>query len=308
MDNDIPITCGCLQCTVPARPEDRADEFYRIRAQCPALQVLIPEAELERHIAFTSKPQDDAFHCSIPIMAYCLGHLPDLCGLIHRYVLKKCIPGAEINPQYLKDLRETWIFKPDETSRYRAARLLFSRIAELSLANWLELAQWKIIDMELYGGDFDISARDPSGTTVDFEVKFLAQREAIFELNVASFRNPVAQSIARYSPLDYLTFRVYEAARQIRHSAKKRIVAAVVTDYALSYQIPLSDGWLNWSQPKFLRLDSEIDEFLAKQYQLNPTLDADVSDAINSLDEIWVMRYKEHFKLARPHHYSVARK
>ena len=46
------------------------------------------------------------------------------------------------------------------------------------------------------------------------------------------------------TPMDYLVFRVYEAAKKLISSADRRIAVVIVSDYELSYEIPLSENWI----------------------------------------------------------------
>ena len=91
-----------------------------------------------------------------------------------------------------------------------------------------------------------------------------------------------------YSPVDYLVFRIYEAARQLESTSNTRIAVAIVKNYDVSYKIQLTENWIDWADPKFLRRDSEIDEFLNRQYENNPNLDSDIRSAIARLSEVWL--------------------
>ena len=296
-----PENCSCADRTLPAVPQERAPAFYGRREHCPALKLTIPDSLLEKHCEFSTSPADSAYHCSVPLLAYCLGHLPEFTDLIHRYLLEGINYRSSLTSQYKSDIRETWVLESDSTARYRAARLYQSRIAELSFARWLERSGWEISSLEAYGGAFDVSAVSPAGQVVDFEIKFLAQREVVFELNRASFQSPVAGWLGMYSPIDYLLFRIYEAARQLARSNSTRIAVAIVKDYQVSYKIPLTENWIDWTNPTFLRRDSEIDAFLARQYEINQNLDIDLRRAIAEVDEVWILKDGEPFDLALAH-------
>lgn len=71
-----------------------------------------------------------------------------------------------------------------------------------------------------------------------------------------------------------------------------------MSDYQLSYKIPLSKDWNN---PQFLKRDSEILPFLETQYTKNPNLDADLMSRIRELDEIWILQYTNYFELNFKH-------
>jgi hypothetical protein len=110
-----------------------------------------------------------------------------------------------------------------------------------------------------------------------------------------------------YSPADYLLFRLYEAARKLQSTDARRIAVAIVSDYDVSYKIPLSDNWIDWRNPAFLKRDSEIHAFLTTQYEKNQNLDADLTNAIASLSEVWIIRYRDAFQLQREHRIELAR-
>jgi hypothetical protein len=158
----------------------------------------------------------------------------------------------------------------------------------------------------MYGGPFDVEGLGKDDIAASFEIKFLAQREVLFELTRASFTNPTAGGLGVYSPVDYLIFRLYEAARKLQETDAKRIAVAIVSDYDISYKIPLSEGWIDWANPGFLKRDSEIQVFLSDQYAKNRNLDADLRSYISALNEIWVLRYKDTFELQLEHRIRVS--
>ena len=206
-----------------------------------------------------------------------------------------------MNAQYISDLRENWVLEDDYISRFKKARIYQSRLVELDVARWLETQHWQISNLEMYGGKFDIEGSDNDHIPTTFEVKFLAQREALFELNRTSFMNSVAGRPGVYSPMDYLLFRLYEAARQLQSTHTNRIAIAVVSDYDVSYKIPLSEGWIDWNNPSFLKRDPEILQFLQKEYEKNENLDTDIIKLLTGLSEIWILRYKDSFELQLEH-------
>ncbi|MBI3223288.1 MAG: hypothetical protein HYZ46_09580 [Nitrosomonadales bacterium] len=260
---------------------------------------------MQKHLKFTISKPDGAHHCSIPFLAYRRGCLVGFTKSLHRFALDGNKLQKEVTAQYKSDLRETWIFEIDEISRFKKARNYRSRLAELDFARWLESQQWHVSNLEMYGGQFDVEGQQKGGIATTFEVKFLAQREVLFELNLASFTNPTAGSLGVYSPIDYLLFRLHEAACKLQETDAKRIAVAIVSDYDISYRIPLSEGWIDWVNPRFLRRDSEIQQFLSDEYAKNPNLDADLMASISSLDEIWILRYQNTFELHLEHRIIV---
>lgn len=300
-------TCACSGYPLPDDSSKHIEAFYRLRKMCPALMLTIPEEIQERHMHFTKSEPDEAFHCSIPFLAYRDGYLADFTEALHRFVLDGNECREKVTAQYKKDLRETWVLEIVENSRYKKARNYLSRLAELHFARWLETQQWQVHNLELYGGQFDVEGIDNNQVATAFEIKFLGQREVLFELIRASFTNATAGRLGVYSPIDYLIFRLYEAAHQLQGTSAHRVAVAVVSDYDVSYKIPLSEGWVDWANPSFLKRDPEIQDFLARQYTKNPNLDADLKTFITGLNEIWILHYKSAFGLHLEHRIQVSR-
>lgn len=294
-------TCICSSYSLPDLYSDQITTFYRLRSICPALRLTVPDQLAEQHMHFTKSDPDEAFHCSIPFLAYRRGDLSDFTKAFHRFVLDGSEVRKEVTAQYRNDLREKWVLEIDEISRYKKARNYLSRLAEFHFAQWLETQHWRITNLELYGGQFDVEAMDGNQVATAFEIKFLGQRDVLFELIRASFTNATAGALGVYSPVDYLIFRIYQAARQLHEANTRRIAVIVVSDYDVSFKIPLSESWVDWNNPSFLKRDQEIQKFLADKYTENPNLDADVKAFITELNEIWILRYKSPFGLHLEH-------
>lgn len=298
--------CACQICATSVEFAKGAKEFYELRDSCPALQLIIPDDLVEPHRASSTAEPDSAFHRSVPLLAYQRGWLPDFTASLHRFALDGECVRSNIRAQYLQDLRETWILEADELSRFKRCRNYLSRLAELDFARLLEADRWSIRNLEMYGGSFDVEAQDQTGSAAAFEIKFLGQREVLFELNRESFINPTVGWLGVYSPIDYLLFRLYEAAHQLRGAKTKRIAVAIVSDYDISYKIPLSEGWIDWANPAFLKRDSEIENFLKSEYAKNPGLDSEIKALIGQLNEIWILRYGERFQLHCEHRIQLS--
>jgi hypothetical protein len=298
--------CGCSTYSVPPQLDDQITAFYHLRGVCPALRLTIPDELTDGHLKFTQAEPDGAYHCSVPFLAYRRGYLANFTKSLHRFALDGTELRKDVTAQYKSDLRETWVLEKDEILRFRKARNYLSRLAELDFARWLETQQWRISNLEMYGGQFDIEGLRNGHIVAAFEIKFLAQREVVFELNRASFMNPTAGWLGVYSPIDYLLFRLYEAARKLQDTRGNRIAVAIVTDYDVSYKIPLSGGWIDWKNPGFLKRDSEIQVFLSDQYAKNQNLDAELKTFITALNEIWIMRYKDAFELYLEHRIRIS--
>ncbi len=300
-------TCACFDNSLPVDNANLIDAFYQLRKMCPVLKLTIADEIEKKHKLFTKSEPDEANHCSIPFLAYRDGYLAEFTEALHRFVLDGNECRVKVTAQYKKDLRETWVLEIDENSRYKKARNYLSRLAELHFARWLETHQWQVHNLELYGGQFDVEGIDSNQVDTAFEIKFFGEREVLFELIRDSYTNAIVGRLGVYSPIDYLIFRVYEAARQLQSASTHRIAVVVLSDYNLSYKIPLSEGWVDWANPSFLKRDPEIQDFLDRQYTKNPDLDADLKTFITGLNEIWIMRYKSKFGLHLEHCIQVSR-
>jgi hypothetical protein len=184
--------CSCSLRTVPSQVEEQIDAFYQLRSACPVLRLTIPDDLAAEHLQFTRTEPDSAYHCSVPFLAFRRTCLPEFTASLHKFAVAGSDVRRDVTDQYLADLRETWVFENDETSRFRKARNYLSRLAELDFALWLESQDWHVSNLEMYGGAFDVEAHSENGVATKFEVKFLAQREVLFELNHASFTTPTA--------------------------------------------------------------------------------------------------------------------
>ena len=309
MISTAPVHCQSCSCSTRARPtrfDQQVNAFYELRNSCPALRLTIPDELEERHARFSTTEPDSALHCSVPFLAYRRGCLPEFTASLHEFATTEEGVRSDLPQQYLKDLRETWVLESDEGSRFSASRRYLSRLAELHFAHALKAENWEIMNLEMYGGNFDVEAQSHSRIAAAFEVKFLAKREVVFELNRASFSNPTFGWLGVYSPMDYLLFRLYQAALQLQAAEGKRIAVAIVSDYEISYELPLCEGWIDWTNPAFLKRDSEIGYFLSEQYANNPQLDADIKTFITSLSEIWILRYESSFELKREHRIQIS--
>ena len=115
-------TCACSSYPLPDQLTDQIAAFYKLRSMCPALKLTIPDEIEGKHKYFSKSEPDEAFHCSIPFLAYRQGYLSDFTKALHRYVLDGSELRKEVTAQYKNDLREKWVLEIDEISRYEKAR------------------------------------------------------------------------------------------------------------------------------------------------------------------------------------------
>jgi hypothetical protein len=193
------------------------------------------------------------------------------------------------------------MFRDNVKERFEHARIYQGRLAELGFAAWLHNEGWQIKELEAHGGANDVVASDSEACSFAFEVKYFAGEETLFNLGVNALSGGGTSfgHVPVYSPVDYLVFRIFEAAKQLIDANHPRIVVAIIQDYNTYYAIPLNEHWIDWMAPRFLRRDSDIDKFLTKKYSRMPDLDAKLSQYIPQLDEIWFYDFSHGLMLRR---------
>ncbi len=265
--------------------------FIKVRENCMVLrEILIPDEILPFYVQFCKDTPDEAYHRGISFLAYKSRSLIQLTLPIHDILSARIDLGRSITLSYRNNLAENWIKKLDYESRYRTCRIFQGRWAELSFAFWLKNAGWKIIDLEAYGGKFDVTALSPDGRRCSFEVKYLAPEEVLFKLGVKAMSDPMGYAmdcIPTYSPLDYLQYRIYEATLQLRQSGDRKIVVAILYNYKEFYEKPLTESWISWRKPLFFRKEEEIEKFLGPLLEGNPGLEEQMKQASQEINEIW---------------------
>jgi hypothetical protein len=147
----------------------------------------------------------------------------------------------------------------------------------------------------------DVDARSNNGVEYSFEVKDIGQDEMAHDLRVkASGSSGVSVgSESVTSPMDYMLFRVFEAAQQLASSRRHKVVVAVLSDFEHRFGTPLKEGWINWQNPSFLRGDPDIDKFLENQYEKRPKLEEEVRKYVSGIDQVWLFDSDEPFVLRK---------
>jgi hypothetical protein len=162
-------------------------------------------------------------------------------------------------------------------------------VAELLFAVWLHHEGWRIDGLEALGASTDVVATDWNGKSFVFEIKYLGQGEILFLLSVQALGEDGVSFgyIPVYSPLDYMLFRIFEAAKKLASLPRPRVVVMILSEYEAYFEIPLAEHWIDWRNPKFFRKEIDIEEFLREQYASNPKLDHEIKYYISQVDQIW---------------------
>jgi hypothetical protein len=294
-------SCGC-----GAHRDDRealVDQFAKVRDGCPALRLLmLPDDTWPAFQAAIRQPPDEALHGSVLLLALDRGHLAKVTSPMHRYLLEQGQLKAGMREQYRQDLRERWLLKTSVLERHRRYRIFMGKLVELQMAEWLEAQDWTIRGLEAYRQGPDIEA-EHHGEVRTVEVKYIGQEDNDFLMVVESLTSgPKAYTSDLYGPMNYLLFRVYEAAKQLQQAtALRRTVAVVITAEAWNrFEFQLRGEWIEWNTPSFLTNASPLwTAFLDAQRKGYPDVEADLAPAINQLEEIWILTLAEGFELVR---------
>jgi len=293
-------TCIC-GAGLPRREQTIAS-FSEIRTGCPALrEVLLPDSIWTEFQDWCDRPNDIAAHQSVLLLAHQRGCLGQVTSPIHRYFLASGTVRSEVRKQYLKDRKETWLREYNPLERHRKWRIFHGRLAELQFAEWLEEQSYTITGLEALRQGPDIEVVSPSGHKAAFEIKFIGSEDADFEMQVKSLAGETSWDfVSPYAALNYLTFRVYEDAKQLQRARTKRTAVLIVDDMAwLRFDLQLKNRWIDWTDPKFVGTDGGWEMFITQQYGNYPELPDDLAETIRAIDSIWIVRQSSEFRFCR---------
>ena len=170
-----------------------------------------------------------AAHRSVLLVALESGHLARLTRPVHRYLIENGALRADVRPQYARDMQERWMLNADPHRRNRASSSFAGLIAELHLAECIETTrESRIVGLEALREGPDVEAQDGAGVTTAFEVKTLGIERNDFEMVLQSLANgPSGRAVSPRAAINYMLFRVYEAAKQLERFGGRRIAVAV---------------------------------------------------------------------------------
>jgi hypothetical protein len=177
------IACPCLSATDNIEYERDADgnipleAFIAMRARCSALKkILIPEGIWREHLQWHQKGDEVASLASAVLLAFIRGVLHRITSPVHSYLMAGDEIAAHSTRQYVRDLKEKWMFHPDPVTRNRLFRTFRGRYTELQVAAWLEDRGHFITGMEALRPGPDIETASPEGQSA-YEVKCLGQSD-----------------------------------------------------------------------------------------------------------------------------------
>ena len=279
-----------------------------VRSICPVLhEVFLPNKIWSEFQDWHRNLDNVAHHRSVILLALERGHLDRVTSAIHRYLTNAGFICSGVRQQYLKDLQERWMLQVDAIDRHQKFRMFLGRLAELQFAEWLEGRAWVITGLEALREGPDIEAKASTGAGSAFEVKFIGSEDNDFGMILQSLAGkPAAGPVSPYSAMNYLLFRVYEAAKQLKKTTSGRIAVMVVEDLTwFRFEVQLKDGWIDWVNPKFFNGDPIWQAFLKNQQRRFPNLPKDLSVTLAGLDAVWIVKQSYGFQFGLEYETSI---
>jgi hypothetical protein len=298
-------TCICGAARPPGDLRPIAS-FSEIRAGCPALRkVLVPDSIWPEFKDWCDRLDDSVEHRSVLLLAHERGCLGRVTLPIHRYLLAAGTVRARVRKQYLKDLRETWLREQEPLERHRKWKIFYGHLVELVFAAWLEEQSYTITGLEALREGPDIEAVSPSGLRGAFEVKFIGSEAADYEMLLKSLKGePSGDFVSPYSAINYLTFRIYEAAKQLQRVGTNRTAVLIFDEMAWQrLEQQLKETWIDWRHPQFVGTDGGWETFIISQYKKCPGLPGDLAETIREIDSTWILRQSSEFEFC--HEYDL---
>jgi hypothetical protein len=246
------------------------DVFLLARSKSQVLrEVLLPEGQLASFVESHSQEQDIASRCSVPFLAYKNNELDAFCAPLHDLIFARRGGAASLTHQYRTSLVEKWYAGPYPHSRFNRFRRYVGQLMEFHVACFMETAfGWQVHQMEAFSREPcpDIVLQsDEVGTRIAASVKTLCRDEDIFDLSLspAPVRRRRSVFMSPYAPLNYLLFRICEAAWGLSNqSSYKRLVVINLMEM-LRFHGRLGEDWLDFDNLRFIYPDEGLEDFWA---------------------------------------------
>lgn len=290
------MDCRCLRPAIAAAQEP-VEALAAIRSECAALhELFLPDPVWPQFQSWHRNPDNVAHHRSVLLLALERGHLGRVTSPIHRYLLADGCVRPDVRRQYRKCLRECWMYCDHPIERHQESRRFRGLVTELQCAEWLETLGWVITGLEALREGPDIEASRDGGSVMEsFEVKFIGTQDDDFRMILQSLAGePAAEAVSPYTAINFLLFRVYEAAKQLIRLSQRKIAVIVIEDltwWRFSFQ--LKNDWIDWKKPQLVGADPDWEEFLRKQHCRYPALLSELPSVIAQLDSVWIVRQLE---------------
>jgi len=254
-------------------------DFLGLRNKCSALkEILVPNDILEDFI--NTYINDNSKFDFMSILAFERGYLKNITTPVHKFIIGNL---HKVPKYYLDDLKEYWMIKyQDYSDRFKKSRSSFEgRINELIFIDWLDEHDYKIIDLEVWGANIDVIAKDNEGKLYNFEVKYIGDEEWFFDKlngkNKCFCPSP-------YKQHDYLLYITYTAVKKLEKMNGNGIISILVKNWN-----HYDDNWIDWNNLCF----SKIEPQWIEKY---PDIESEIRSIFNKISELWLFESDEKFK------------
>ena len=277
-DKKSNINCPC-QVINSVSKDNLLEEFLLFRDQCPALkEILFPDDFLEDFK--NTYINDDSEFDFMSLLAFEGGYLKNITTPIHKFMISNV---HKIPKYYLDDLKEFWMIKyQDSSERFKKSRSSFEgRINELIFIDWLDEHDYKIIDLEIWGANIDVIAKNNKGKIYNFEEKYIGDEEWFFDK--LNGKNKCLCPSPHYQH-DYLLYIAYTAAKKLEKINSNGIISILVKNWN-----HYDENWIDWNNPSFSKIEN-------KWLKSCPNIEDEICSIFNQISELWLFESDEKFK------------
>ncbi len=302
------VTCLCAAPRSDTAEPD-VETLATVREHCPVLRKLLAPNDIWPAIVADASAPNDASHRSYLLLAYERGCLARITGPVHKLLFDGSALRSSLTKQYRRDLSEHWLLATDKVARHERFRRFLGKLVELQVANWLVDRGWRIMELEALGSEYDVVGFSPEQILHSFEVKYIGQTTDDFlSICGALAGGSAALWTSVYGSVNYLVFRVYEAAKKLRRSSGLKSVVVVIDAQAwCAFDRQLKERWLNWDAPSFLQTtETDWNQFLEQQREAYPAIDSELSDVFRELKSVWVLRLNSGYEYSLEYEYRPA--
>lgn len=289
--------CACL---VQYNHREPLEEFSSVRENCSVIRdIIIPDQIWNDYMKAILNPKGRSLHQPIIFLSFINQHLLKITEPIHKFVLDRMRQGCTINPQYKKDLQESWFHKENEIERNDCANIFMSRIAEILLIDYLSKKGLEIEDYEAFVAEHDIVYKK-NGKQFHSEIKYIGhEKDDFLNFIEAIEKGGSATTLSPYLPSNFLIFKIFEAAKQLYNSNQRKAVYIIISDMTWHrFQFIIEDQWFDWQVPKFFS-QTKWSIFLSKKKKEKrfANIENELSHVISKLDEINIFHLTNDFIL-----------
>ncbi|MFH1690261.1 MAG: hypothetical protein ABIE42_08490 [Candidatus Eisenbacteria bacterium] len=278
-------------------------QLARLREESAALKLILLPDDIWDSFKERCVHGAPSFHHSILLGALECGCLDGITEPIERFLIENGSVRADVTPHYRKVLRESWVLAPTAEKRKHEADIFRGFLTELQLAAWLDRQDAEITGLAAGGAAYDLVFRDSLHRECSVEVKYMGMENAIFEAILAQLSGEGPRTVWRgmYDSADYLTVRVFEAAKQLEGAGGRRVACLALSADALDvFKGARQLGLADWRHPELARRDQTdgMRSLLGSLEQKHSDLDNEIAARIRAMTEIWVVSVGRDFEFS----------